>query len=103
MKECRISSSSDVINFLVKREHYIITQEGAWQVLWMNAINEDKHESQLDLAKLEKNVLTAQKQANVTPPGINCVLDIAHQVAEYIEQTLLVFNTVLSSTNSQTE
>ena len=102
LKECRISSSSDVIGFLVNREHYIITQEAAWQVLWMNAINEDKHESQLDLAKLEENVLTAQKQANVSP-GINCVLDIAHKVAEYVEQTRLVFNTVQSSSSSQTE
>ena len=92
LKECRISSScDDVIRFLVNREHYIITQEAAWQVLWMNAINEDKHESQLDLEKFEKRVLDLQKKAGVNP-DINTVLDVTHKVAEYVEQALLVFD-----------
>ena len=99
MKECRISSSSDVIKFLANRKHHIITQEAAWQVLWMNAINEDKYECQLDLEKSEKHFLTAQKQANISP-SIYCVLDIAPKVAEYVEQTCLVFTTVQSTTNS---
>ena len=101
LKECRIGSSfDDVINFLVNRDHYIITQEGAWQVLWMNAINEDKHENQLDLEKFEKRVLDLQKKAGVDP-DINTVLDVTHKVAEYVEQTLLVFERVQLSTSTQ--
>ena len=83
----------DLLNFVAKREHHIITKEGAWHSVWIESDNMYKHvDNSWDGAKFESDInelrnITGQfrGEAKVT------AYDVAHRAAEFAEQTVALF------------
>ena len=78
-----------------KREHYIITCQGAWHAVWVDAVNSDKHVEAFDRDKFEKELNEYRRIAGLNDPPVNkavTMYDVAHWAAEFAEQTILMFN-----------
>ena len=85
---------SKAIDFLAKSEHHIITQEGAWQLIWISQINLGKHQERWDLGKFLELIGRAKEellQTSFDATSTDTAIEFAHTVAEYVEQRIAVF------------
>ena len=85
---------SKAIDFLAKSEHHIITQEGAWQLIWISQINLGKHQERWDLGKFLELIGRAKRellQTSFDATSTDAAIEMAHTVAEYVEQRIAVF------------
>ena len=80
----------DAIEFMARREHHIAQNEAAWHALWVDAINDDKHNKHLDTAVFEHELNEYRVKRKVQRHM--SVYDVAHLAAEFAEQSVIVLN-----------
>ena len=81
----------DVLKFLARREHHIITKEAAWHSLWIETDNFYKHaDHSRDIEEFEKKLNDYRCIQKLNPPETTAY-DVAHKAAEFAEQTFALF------------
>ena len=81
----------DVLKFLARREHYIITKEAAWHSVWIETDNFYKHtDHSRDIEEFEKKLNDYRCIQKLNPPKTTAY-DVAHRAAEFAEQTFALF------------
>ena len=84
--------AEEIVNFVAKREHHIITNEAAWHAIWIRKDNEFKHNDHTrDITELEKNLNEYRDLTKKFGGTKMTAYDLAHKTAEFAEQTLAVF------------
>ena len=82
----------EIVNFVAKRDHHIITNEAAWYAVWIRKDNEFKHNDHTrDITELEENLNEYRELTKMFAGKKMTAYDLAHKTAEFAEQTLAVF------------
>ncbi|PAA48280.1 hypothetical protein BOX15_Mlig006963g2 [Macrostomum lignano] len=79
----------DVFNFMVSREHRILSSEDSWIVRWVYPVNSEKHSTEIAVKGLN------QQLKSDWSGGGECrraAYDVAHLAAEFAEETWAVFS-----------
>ena len=79
-----------VLNSLSRREHNIITKEGAWLVIWIEYINKWKHNRhKWDIREFEKALKDFRDKTGLFEGHKEITAyDVAHMAGEFAEQTI---------------
>ncbi|PAA78669.1 hypothetical protein BOX15_Mlig019237g1 [Macrostomum lignano] len=86
--ESTVNMDQKLIDYFVRREFNILTEEGAWIIQWVSSVNEEKHRLQVNIDELERSVnelLTATEAPK-------SVYELAHKATEFVEETRLVLH-----------
>ena len=84
--------AKEIVNFVTKREHHIITNDAAWHAIWIRKDNEFKHNDHTrDITELEKNLNEYRDLTKMFGGTKMTAYDLAHKAAEFAEQTVAVF------------
>ena len=81
----------DVLKFLARREHYIITKEAAWHSVWIETDNFYKHKDHSRDIKEFEEKLNGYRDIQKLDPPKTTAYDVAHKAAEFAEQTFALF------------
>ena len=82
----------DVLKFVARREHHIITKEAAWHVAWIENDNLYKHNiTAWDLGKVEEQLNEYRDLTGLFNGEHITAFDVAHWAAEFAEQTYIAF------------
>ena len=84
--------ADEIVNFVAKREHRIITKEAAWHAVWIRKDNEFKHnDHSRDVTEIEEKLNRNRERTKMLEGTKMTAYDLAHKAAEFAEQTLAVF------------
>ena len=84
--------AEEIVNFVAKREHHIITNEAAWHAVWIRRDNEFKHNDHTrNITELEENLTEYRDLTKMFGGTKMTAYDMAHCAAKFVEQTLAVF------------
>ena len=84
--------AEEIVNFVAKREHHIITNEAAGHAVWTRKDNEFKHnDCTRDITELEKSLNEYRDLTKMFAGTKMTAYHLAHKAAEFAEQTLAVF------------
>ena len=84
--------AKEIVNFVAKREHHIITKEAAWHAIWIRKDNEFQHHDHTrDITELEENLNEYRDLTKMFGGTKMTAYDLAHCAAKFVEQTLAVF------------
>ena len=78
------------INFMAEREFHIIQKQGAWHAVWVEAINDDKHNEAWNMDTFEKD-LKKYRDIGQTEYDVTAY-DVAHWAADFAEQSMILLN-----------
>ena len=82
----------DVLKFVARREHHIITKEAAWHVAWIENDNLYKHNiTAWDLGRVEEQLNEYRDLTGLFNGEHITAYDAAHWAAEFAEQTYIAF------------
>ena len=84
--------SEDILKFAARREYHIIKKEAAWHSLWVETDNFFKHKDHArDVEELERKLNEYREITKLFLGKKITAYDVAHQAAEFAEQTFALF------------
>ena len=84
--------AKEIVNFVAKREHRIITKEAAWHAIWIRKDNQFKHnDHSRNITEIEEKLNKNRERTKIFGGTKMTAYDLAHKAAEFTEQTLAVF------------
>ena len=88
--------AKEIVNFVAKREHRIITKEAAWHSIWMKRNYSFKYNGNARVInKLEKKLNEYRDITKMFTGAKMTGYDLAHKAADFVEQTLVLFETTV--------
>ena len=89
-EKCAIPT--EILDFLARREYHIIKKEAAWHAIWVETDNFFKHgDHTRDIEELERKLNEYREITKLFQGEKITAYDVAHQAAEFAEQTFAVF------------
>ncbi|PAA85106.1 hypothetical protein BOX15_Mlig031348g1 [Macrostomum lignano] len=79
----------DIFNFMVSREHRILSSEDSWIVRWVYLVNNEKHSTEILVKELNQQLKSDWSGGGVCR---KTAYDVAHLAAEFAEETWAVFS-----------
>ena len=91
-KEKGVNIPGEILKFLARREHHIITQEAAWLNVWIETQEAFRNDGYpMDLGDIERKLCEYRDITGMFENRGITAYEVAHKAAEFAEQTLAVF------------
>ena len=91
-KKGKVKVSEDVEKFAARREYHIIKKEAAWHSIWVETDNFFKHNDHVrDIEEFERKLNEYREITKLFQGKTKTAYEVAHQAAEFAEQTFAVF------------